>query len=131
VVLGGTLEQHLADNPGRLEHYRDRPRAEHAHGLKILPDSAFEEIFETTKMPVNSHHHQGLDRVAAPLEQVAWADDGVLEGVVSRDHTWVIGVQWHPEVMAPIESRQMTIFRAFLEAAEAYSGATLRQAASA
>jgi putative glutamine amidotransferase len=26
-----------------------------------------------------------------------WADDGLIEGVESTAHPWVIGVQWHPE----------------------------------
>jgi putative glutamine amidotransferase len=50
------------------------------------------------------------------LREVAWAEDGVLEGVASRDHTWVVGVQWHPEVMAPDDEVQRRLFKAFVEA---------------
>lgn len=131
VVLGGTLEQHLADDPSRLEHYRDRPRAEHAHPVNIQPGSLMASIFETTEMPVNSHHHQGLGVVAGELRHVAWAEDGVLEAVESLEHTWVVGVQWHPEVMAPIDARQLKIFERLLEAGREYADQTLSQAATA
>ena len=131
VVLGGTLEQHLADRAGRLDHYRDRPRAEHAHGVNIEPGSLLEEIFGATRIQVNSHHHQGLERVASTLEQVAWSEDGVLEGVVARNQTWTVGVQWHPEVMAPVEARQARIFEAFVAATMGYAQENLPQVASA
>lgn len=131
VVLGGTLEQHLADDPDRLEHYRDRPRAEHAHPVDIQPGSMMAAIFETSEMQVNSHHHQGLDIVAPQLRHVAWAPDGVLEAVESLEHTWVVGVQWHPEVMASLEARQLKIFERLVQAGREYAGQTLSQAASA
>ncbi len=55
---------------------------------------------------VNSSHHQGLDRVAAPLEVEAWhADDGIIEQVRLRDYAWGLGVQYHPErdsIYAPL-----------------------------
>jgi putative glutamine amidotransferase len=131
IVLGGTLEQHLADDSDRLDHYRDRPRAEHAHSVTITPGSLMAGIFETTEMGVNSHHHQGLGVVSPQLRQVAWAEDGVLEGVESREHSWVVGVQWHPEVMAPVEARQLKVFERFLEASRHHAGRALGQAASA
>ena len=131
VVLGGTLQQHLPDEPNRLEHDRDRPRADHAHGVSIDRASLVAEVFGTTNMPVNSHHHQGLDHIAEPLREVAWAEDGVLEAVESQRHAWVVGVQWHPEVMAPVEQRQLEVFRSFVDATVEFSEGRLSQVASA
>lgn len=110
VHLGGTLDQHLADSPNRLQHDRDRPRAEPAHRIRIADDSPLAEIIGATTAPVNSHHHQGLDRVADGLVEIAWAEDGVLEGVYAPGRSWVVGVQWHPEAMAPVDPRQLEIF---------------------
>ena len=127
VSLGGTLEQHLADVEGRLAHDRDRPRAEPAHGVNIDPGNELAEVFERRHVPVNSHHHQGLDAVAESLSEVAWAEDGVLEGVVSEEHPWVVGVQWHPEVMAPVDRVERHLFESFVTATErfAQNGAAL------
>ena len=120
VHYGGRLVQHLADNPKRLDHDRDRPRAEPVHKLMIKEGSFFAELIGTTNTPVNSHHHQGLDGAAGPLEEVGWAEDGVLEAVVSTDHSWVVGVQWHPEAMADTDARQRTLFDRFVAAAASY-----------
>jgi putative glutamine amidotransferase len=120
VHLGGTLEQHLPEVPGRLEHDRDRPRAETAHEISIAAGSVL-GAWLGDRAPVNSHHHQGLGVVASGLEEVAHARDGVVEGVVSRDRTWVVGVQWHPEAMVPVYERQLGVFSAFVAATERYA----------
>ena len=120
VHLGGTLEQHLPEVPGRLEHNRDRPRDEAAHEVSIAEDSLL-GAWLGRRAPVNSHHHQGLGVVAGELEEVAHAPDGVIEGVVAPDHTWVVGVQWHPEAMVPSNARQLEIFRAFVTATDRYA----------
>lgn len=116
VELGGTLDQHLSDDAARLDHDRDRPRAEPVHDVTIKPGSLLAEMLDTERMPVNSHHHQGLQRVGTGLEEIAWSGDGVLESVVSTNHTWILGVQWHPEAMAPVDAREKAIFDAFVAA---------------
>jgi putative glutamine amidotransferase len=126
VGLGGTLEQHLGDRPGRLPHDRDRPRAEAAHKVRLASDSVLARVLGTTDVAVNSHHHQGLDRVADELTEVGWAEDGVLEAVEARARNCVIGVQWHPEVMAPLDRTQAAIFGCFLAAARSFSSTRLR-----
>lgn len=123
VALGGTLDQHLPDHPETLEHDRDMPRADPAHSIHIAEGSRLAEIFGVLELPVNSHHHQGLAVVADGLVEAAWAGDGVLEAGVATRYEWVVGVQWHPEVMAPVDHRQMLLFEAFVAAAGAYSSA--------
>jgi putative glutamine amidotransferase len=121
VYFGGALVQHIADSPRRLNHDRDMPRAEPVHGLRVKEGSLLERILGTDDTAVNSHHHQGLDGAAGPLEEVGWAEDRVLEAVVSRDHTWCLGVQWHPEAMADTDSTELKIFQDFVGAARSYS----------
>ena len=120
IYLGGTLDQHLADVPGRLEHDRDYPVPTPQHGLRVKDHSLLARIFGSTSTGVNSHHHQGVGELGSGLEEVAWAEDGILEAVVSTDHSWVVGVQWHPEVMAPVDPAQQNLFKAFVAAAEQY-----------
>jgi putative glutamine amidotransferase len=127
VHTGGTLDQHLADRGNRLEHDRDRPRAEAAHGAQLDESSPLAQMIGSGAAPVNSHHHQGLDRVGEGLEEIAWAEDGVLEGVYAPEMSWVVGVQWHPEAMAPVDPRQLAIFENFVAAA----GANTQQTSAA
>lgn len=120
VHLGGTLDQHLADVEGRLEHDRDRPRAEPAHGARFAKGTLLAEVLGT-ESEINSHHHQGLDVVADRLKEIGWAEDGVLEAVVMPDRFWVVGVQWHPEAMAPVYHPQLAVFEKFVEATREYA----------
>jgi putative glutamine amidotransferase len=122
IHLGGTLNQHLLDDPKKLDHYRDRPIAEAAHGVSFKEGSLLAEIFGNVRADVNTHHHQGLEDVPEQLEQVGWAEDGVLEAVVSKEHTWVVGVQWHPEAMAPVDDKELALFRSFVEATRNHAG---------
>jgi gamma-glutamyl-gamma-aminobutyrate hydrolase PuuD len=55
----------------------------------------------------------------------------VLEAVVAPEHYWVVGVQWHPEVMAPVSHEELDIFRRFVAATqsrEASLAPTIRSA---
>ncbi|MDQ3953119.1 MAG: gamma-glutamyl-gamma-aminobutyrate hydrolase family protein [Actinomycetota bacterium] len=128
VHLGGTLDQHLADRGNVLQHDRDRPRAEPAHSTEMDETSPLAKMIGTGQAPVNSHHHQGLDRLGEGLEEIAWAEDGVLEGVYAPDFSWVVGVQWHPEAMAPVDPRQLAIFEHLVAAGEAHDTGPARQA---
>jgi putative glutamine amidotransferase len=123
VHFGGTLDQHISDNPETIEHDRDMPRAEPAHSLHVGEASILAEILGSTEVQVNSHHHQGLAEVAEELEKIGWAGDGILEAVVAKSRTWVLGVQWHPEVMAPVDERQARIFTEFVAATRRFATA--------
>jgi putative glutamine amidotransferase len=121
VHLGGSLEQHLGDRPGLLEHDRDRPRAEAAHEFEAEPGSLIADALGRRKAAVNSHHHQGLDEIPHVLDVTGWADDGVVESVESRDHSWVVGVQWHPEAMVHVSAEELRLFHTLVEAAAGFA----------
>ncbi|MFN2389086.1 MAG: gamma-glutamyl-gamma-aminobutyrate hydrolase family protein [Actinomycetota bacterium] len=124
VHLGGTLDQHLADRPGRLEHDTGRPAPTPAHDVDLAGSDLLAEALGSTRVAVNTSHHQGLLDVAPELEEVAWAPDGVLEGVVATGYSWVVGVQWHPEAMVEHDPTQLRLFEAFVDASRAYAGRT-------
>jgi putative glutamine amidotransferase len=121
VHYGGTLHQHLGDNPTHLQHDNGYPVPGPIHKMKVESDSQLAKVFGGTRLPINSHHHQGLDDLAGPLRGCAWAEDGVLEGIVSTEHSFVVGVQWHPEVMVENFTSQLSLFHALVEAADAYA----------
>lgn len=127
VHLGGTLVQHLGDDDSLLDHDRDRPRGEAAHRIKIERHSSLAAIVGGVEAPVNSRHHQGIAELAPPLADVAWADDGVIEAVESRHHAWVLGVQWHPETMARIDTVQARLFERFVDATASRSARAARR----
>jgi putative glutamine amidotransferase len=46
----------------------------------------------------------------------AAAADGVVEGLESQGHAFVLGVQWHPEFLVHRDRAQKKIFSAFVSA---------------
>jgi putative glutamine amidotransferase len=120
VALGGTLYTHISDQlPDALLHpcYPDLPRNLAVHEVKLVEGSQLAGIFGGPKVRVNSLHHQGLKDVAPGLRPTGFAPDGLVEVLEVPDHTFGIGVQWHPEAM-PESVQMQALFRAFVDAAK-------------
>jgi putative glutamine amidotransferase len=115
VAFGGTLVQHLPEGDGHLRHRGDDQR-QALHGLKVEPDSRLAEALGELEAEGLSHHHQGLDRLGEGFRPVAWAPDGLVEGI-ERDQGWTVGVLWHPESTAAADPVQRRLLAAFVAAA--------------
>lgn len=119
VALGGSLFTDIGDQlPEALRHdwYPDIPRDYLAHTVQVQPESRLARILEETEVPVNSLHHQGIQRAAESLRPTAYAPDGLLEAVELPDHRFGLGVQWHPEWIQE-QAAQRRLFKALIEAA--------------
>ncbi|MGH2699549.1 MAG: gamma-glutamyl-gamma-aminobutyrate hydrolase family protein [Actinomycetota bacterium] len=128
VRFGGTLDQNLGDDPKCIRHDVGMPSPQPVHGIGVEPHSVLAEILGATRLEVNSHHHQGVARLAEGLESAACADDGVLEALVAPAYSWVVAVQWHPEAMTG-DAAQRRLFESFVEASEEF-GALFDRVAS-
>jgi gamma-glutamyl-gamma-aminobutyrate hydrolase PuuD len=95
VARGGDLVQHLPEALGHVGHLEVRGVFSE-HPVRIAAESALGRLLGD-RAPVKSHHHQGFGRVGAGLREVAWADDGSVEGVEDPDRRFAVGVLWHPE----------------------------------
>ena len=118
VAMGGTLVEHLPDElSGELQH-RDEPDKPTAHTLRVLPDTHLAHLIGDGEMHGVSWHHQAIRTLAPGLTVTARAADGTIEGVESKDHPWLIAVQWHPEMSAANDPRQQRLFDEFITAAQ-------------
>jgi putative glutamine amidotransferase len=103
VALGGTLDQHVHEVPGRLDHREDETASldvqyAKAHAVTIAPDGLLAEWIGAGTVMVNSLHHQGIAQLAPGLRIEACAPDGLIEAVsLPAAKGFVLGVQWHPE----------------------------------
>jgi len=111
VAFGGTLVQHLPDRPGLVEHRNDARRV--MHGLRVEPGSRLAAALGRVDGEVLSHHHQALDRLGDGFRAVAWAPDGLVEGI-EREQGWTVGVLWHPESTAHTDPAQQALLDAFV-----------------
>lgn len=118
VALGGTLHQHLPragyQNHSLFMYRREQP----SHTVAISSGSLLSQLVGAASLRVNSFHHQAVDSIADGLRAVAISEDGVTEGLepVSRGDRFVLGVQWHPEMMAHCSSEQQGLITAFVDA---------------
>jgi putative glutamine amidotransferase len=119
VARGGTLHQHLPDvTDGSLTHRQTESGRQPTHTVRIEPDSRLAAIVGTEELDVNSFHHQAVDRLGRGLRAVAWAPDGVIEGIEDASSPLYLGVQWHVETLVHFE-RHAALFAALVEAAAA------------
>jgi putative glutamine amidotransferase len=119
VALGGTLDQHVHETPGRLDH-REKPDAPPevqygpAHAVTIAEGGVLAALLGQRDVTVNSLHHQGVARLAPGLRAEAHATDGLIEAVsLPGAQGFVLGVQWHPEWAAARDPVSRAIFRGF------------------
>jgi putative glutamine amidotransferase len=126
VALGGTLVQDIADQHESSTPVSHRQQADGiaanqpGHTVTIAAGSLLHVLVGQTSLPVNSFHHQAIDRLATGLEAIAVAHDGLIEAVVLPDHRFVLGVQWHPELMFAEHPVQLLWFEALVSAAKVH-----------
>ncbi len=103
VVLGGTLWQDVATlMPGGMVHSyfgEGRPRNETLHTVSVKAGSCLAQLLGAQEVPVNTIHHQGIDKLGDGLVATAFAPDGLIEGIEMPDKRFMVGVQWHPECL--------------------------------
>lgn len=119
VALGGDLRQHLPDDVGTDLHC-PTVGSHGRHRVTLATGSAVADVLGPAA-EVATYHHQGIGRLGAGLVATGWADDGVVEAVELASHSWIVGVQWHPEVFAG-----EALFDAFVAACRAHSGSAVR-----
>ena len=123
IVLGGDLEPHLPDVYGESVLHRLPPREPAVHAVRAERSGLFGEIFRDADFPVCSWHHQAVRKLGLGLRATAHAPDGVIEGVVFDEHPFALGVQWHPEMQAQDDARQLRVFEALVARARERSRA--------
>jgi putative glutamine amidotransferase len=118
IARGGTLHQHLPEiTDGSVEH-RQRERGDQVtHEVRVAPISGLAAVLGSRRIAVNSFHHQSVDELGDGLHAVAWADDGVIEGIEGRGGAFLLGVQWHAETLVD-DAAQLALFQRLVSACE-------------
>ncbi|WP_078381798.1 gamma-glutamyl-gamma-aminobutyrate hydrolase family protein [Sutcliffiella halmapala] len=102
IAVGGDMYQDIysqIDEP-LLQHAQKANRTHLSHYVTTTENSLLERITGKSKFKINSFHHQAVRNVPKPLVVSAHASDGIIEAIESVEHTFVLGVQWHPEPLA-------------------------------
>ena len=124
VALGGKLYQDIATQLSDMGSHRDDAKYEnHFHDMRILPNTWLSRVYPgVTVKRINTIHHQAVKQLGEGLVMEAVSEpDGLVEAIRWEGHSFVVGVQWHPEFMDPsdpslIDSRPL--LHEFLSACE-------------
>lgn len=115
VTLGGTLQTIRNDPQLKTYHNRLRP-----HPVYIKPDSQFAEIVGGDFLgSIRSIHGQAVQEPGQNLQIIAHAKDGIpeaYESTMMKDGRWIVGIQWHPELM-PFKNQEHRLIEAFIDQA--------------
>jgi putative glutamine amidotransferase len=112
VALGGTLHTDI------YEVYVQAPRMRTVLARKTIrmePGSRLDRIVRCNPCRVNALHHQSVNRLGRGLKVVAHDEAGVIQAIEGEGR-FLIGVQWHPELLVFSRSQQR-LFQALAEAA--------------
>jgi putative glutamine amidotransferase len=125
VSLGGSLHQEASDV---LEDFLPNTKLISKiigrRAVKFDPASRLYTIMgEYEDYRVNSIHHQAVNRLGKGLRVVAKEDNGLVQAIEAEDgvaHPFLIGVQWHPELMQHVASARR-LFRRLKEVAQEFA----------
>lgn len=115
VAFGGTLYQDLSQiEDCYIKHSQQARKHFASHTIKIKKGTKLYEILgENVK--TNSYHHQAVKKVAPGFIATSSSLDGVIESIESTNSSFILGVQWHPEMMVDVHSNMLDIFKKFIQ----------------
>lgn len=114
---GGVYQDIYAQQKNTTIQHSQKAATYHAsHFVRFTTGSLMEKITGEDTIKVNSFHHQAVSTVKAPLQVSGTANDGTIEAIESSQHSFVIGVQWHPEaLLVKDDAASLKLFDAFIE----------------
>lgn len=119
VYLGGKLILDIPRAGYNTHSISVNERYNPVHKVRIEEDSLLYNIINKSELGVNSHHHQGISQLGRDLRIIAKAEDGLIEAVEHKDieDRFIMGLQWHPEMLCLSDEGQYKIFDYFINEA--------------
>lgn len=119
VFCGGTLYQDIGRaNITECEHAGHMAPKEHpSHKVHLQKGSKVYAAFQKEEIAVNSFHHQTIERLGNNLIATGKSPDGLIEALEHTNYDFVVGVQWHPEMMSEVYPEQLALFKALIDCA--------------
>lgn len=113
-ACGGTLYQDctLAED-SYVKHWQGNQPAHRTHTVQIEKNSALYAALGETAL-VNSFHHMALKAVAPGFKITARAADGIIEAFEKEQGSFVLAVQFHPEMLHR-DADMLQLFKLLIE----------------
>lgn len=118
VACGGTLYQDLNQfSSNHLKHLQKSKTDTASHTVEFIPDTRLHRIMGIPVTRINTFHHQAVKDPAPGFIINGKAKDGIVEGIEKTGEQFVMGVQWHPEMMMEKDAGMLNIFQSFIHSA--------------
>ena len=116
VHFGGTLIQDIPSQRNtNILHSQTAEYHIATHKINIVKDTIIYDMLGETS-EVNSFHHQAIDNLAKDFKVTATSKDGMVEAIeYKKKDSFILGVQWHPELMSAKNVKMQNIFDMFVE----------------
>lgn len=85
------------------------------HKVSINKDSKLYEIIGLEEILVNSYHDYHIEDITDDLSVSALSEDGFIEGVEIPSKTFIMGIQWHPEISYEFDINSKKIIDYFIK----------------
>lgn len=119
IAVGGDMYQDIyaQADADLLQHSQKAPKGYGSHFVQVLDGSLLHQLTGVDTLKVNTYHHQANRKVIDPFVISGKANDGIIEAIESKEHVFALGLQWHPEKMAPVnDEASLKIFQGFVGA---------------
>jgi putative glutamine amidotransferase len=117
VAFGGTIYQDLSQiKDSYINHFQKARKDFENHTVLIEPNTKLYSIF-CGNIITNSFHHQAVRQVAPNFKVCGISKDGVIEAIEATDNSFMLGVQWHPEMMYKTNSKMLNLLKIFIQEA--------------
>ncbi len=93
-------------------HYKKN--TDYVHSVSIDKNSKLYGIIGKDSLRVNSYHNFYVDKVSK-LKVIARSNEGYIEGVEMPNKKFVVGLQWHPEIMYDYDLDNQKIMNEFFK----------------
>lgn len=115
VFFKGTSIQDIPSTGRKTHNIMTDDRSMPHHNVKIFENTILQDIFKTQEISVNTFHHQAVLKLGNNLKISAVSSDDIVEGIEGDFERFLLGVQWHPEMMAEKYENQQKIFDYFVK----------------
>ena len=115
IYYGGSLYDDLEKQFSKEIIHRGSDKTLTYHEININEGSRLSKIVGSDRIEVNSYHHEGIKDLAEGLSVSATSDDGLIEAIENPYYSYMIGVQWHPELSYENDKYSKKILKDFVK----------------
>jgi len=96
-----------------INHYQ--PKIKYAHKIKIIEGTKLKDIVGSIEeIEVNSRHNYHIIKPNDFISS-AYSEDGIIEAIELPNKKFIMGIQWHVEVMFKYDDINKKILNAFID----------------